>query len=136
MSDKVLDKYVSRKAEKNKEAETAAETDPTDDLGAFGWLRGIRDRAIMLQLRKKDGNIDAPSYGLLERAEFDPSEGITLHFVGQKIRIRGRNLNKEIRPSIRLFEGITRHRVPWLQEAGETAAIGADINQTVIESID
>lgn len=136
MSDRLLDKYVNRQAETAKQPHPTDEADFTDDLGTFGWLRGIRDRAIMLQLRKKDGNIDAPSYSLLERAEFDPSEGITLHFVGRKVHIRGRNLNKEVRPSIRLFEGITRHRVPWLQEADATTVLAADTDQTIIDSIE
>lgn len=136
MSDSLLDKYINQKADRAKKVEAEDETETTDDLGSFGWLRGIRDRALMLQLRKKNGNIEAPSYGLLERAEFDPSEGITLHFVGQTIRIRGRNLNKELRPSIRLFEGITRHRVPWIQEADETTVLAASKQQTVVESID
>ena len=61
-------------------------------------MRGVRDRAIMLELRRKNGNVLAIGYGWLERAEFDPSEGITLHLVGQKIRIKGRNLNDEARP--------------------------------------
>lgn len=135
MSDRLLDKYINPKADKNRPVDADDDNDATDDFGSFGWLRGIRDRAIMLQLRRKNGNIDAPSYSLLERAEFDPSEGITLYFVGHQVRIRGRNLNKELRPSIRLFEGITRHRVPWLQEADETTAISAAADQTIIESI-
>lgn len=70
----------------------------------------------MLELRKRGGNIIAVGYGWLERVEFDPSVGITLLVPGQKILIRGQNLNAEIRPNVRLFEGITRHRVAWVRE--------------------
>ena len=90
----------------------------------------------MLELRKKNGNIVAVGYSWLERVEFDPSEGIMLHVVGQKIRIRGRNLNGEIRQNVRLFQGITRHKVPWIQEADEPAKLQAGRSATVIEKIE
>lgn len=90
----------------------AANDEVAENLGSFGWQRALRDRAIMLELRKSDSNILAVSYGYLEQAEFDPSEGITLHVSGRKIRITGRNLNAEVRPTVRLFEGITRHSLP------------------------
>jgi hypothetical protein len=48
---------------------------PAADLGAFGFLRGVRDRAVMLELRWKDGSVVAFAYAWLERAGFDPSEG-------------------------------------------------------------
>ncbi|MBK9118171.1 MAG: hypothetical protein IPM18_01005 [Phycisphaerales bacterium] len=111
-------------------------TEGSDDCRAFGWLRGVRDRATMLELRRKDGSITAIGYAWLERVEFDPSEGITLTVADQKIRIRGRNLNSEVRPSVRLFEGLTRHRVPWLREADRGADMQAGDHDTVIERIE
>lgn len=105
------------------------------DLGAFGWLRGVRDRALMLELRRKDGSIVAFPYAWLERAEFDPSDGITLRFGPQKVKITGRNLNADARPNVRLFAGIVRHRVPWIQEADEPATMLAGKGAVVIEDI-
>ncbi len=135
MSDKFLQKYLVKSGDKP--IVSAATDDPeiADDLGTFGWLRG-RDRAIMLELRKKNGNIVAVGYSWLERVEFDPSEGITLHVAGQKIRIKGRNLNGAVRPTVRLFQGITRHKVAWIQEADESAGLQAGKSATVIERID
>ena len=130
----ILERYARRNPVSS-QVEQLEEDEGEEDFNAFGWLRGIRDRAIMLQLRKRDGNIVAPSYSLLERAEFDPSEGITLHFAGQKVVIRGQNLNQEIRPSIRLFEGIARHRVPWIQESSMAASMTTPQGTTLIESI-
>ncbi len=136
MSD-FLDRYTGRNPRQDAEGDRLADAEALDDLVSFGWLRGMRDRAIMLELRKKDGNILAVGYGWLERAEFDPSEGITLHLgAGRTIRIRGRNLNAEIRPSIKLFEGITRHRVSFIQEAGEPALMLPRPNETVVEAIE
>jgi hypothetical protein len=137
MSDNaVLQRYVTGRDSRPGVAGNHAEADACDDLGAFGWLRGIRDRAVMLELRRKDGSIVAIGYGWLDRVQFDPSEGITLSAAGQKIRIRGRNLNAEIRPSVRLFEGIARHRVPWIREADRSAGLQAGDRDTVVDSIE
>lgn len=137
MSDSaVLQRYVTGRDSRLGIAAEHAEADACDDLGAFGWLRGIRDRAVMLELRRKDGSIVAIGYGWLERVAFDPSEGITLSAAGQKIRIKGRNLNAETRPAVRLFEGIVRHRVPWVREADRAATMEAEARATIIDSIE
>jgi hypothetical protein len=106
-----------------------------EDLGAFGWLRGSRERAVMLELRRKDGSITALGYAWLERADFDPSEGIVLKFTGQTVRLSGCNLNSEVRPHLRLYDGLVRHRVPWLQEADEPTVMAAPKNTTIIEKV-
>jgi hypothetical protein len=90
----------------------------------------------MLELRKKDGAVVAVAYGFIDRMEFHPSEGISIRCGQEKIRIRGRGLNSEVRPQIRLFQGITRHRVPWIQEADATSALQAGKNGVVVESIE
>src|SRR5271170_3536552 len=131
---KILDRYSGRASEQAAEASAGPDDDGTEDLGTFGWLRGMRDRSVMLELRKKTGDILAIGYGWIERIEFDPSKGITLKCGGQEIRIKGRNLNSEARPQVRLFQGLTRHRVPWVQEAGQSAALVADKQAPVIES--
>ncbi len=137
MNDKtILHRYATRSGEPPGGDADSIDAETTDNLGSFGWLRGIRDRAVMLELRRKDGNVLAVGYGWLEKVEFNPSDGITLSIVGQKIRIKGRNLNAEVRQSVRLFEGITRHRVPWLQEADEPDSLEADDKATVIDRIE
>src|ERR1700722_4428174 len=130
----ILDKYAARNSGGTNDRDQE-EAEVTEDLVSFGWLRGIRDRALSLELRKKTGNIVAIGYSYIEKLEFDPSEGITLHALGQKIRIRGRNLNAEVRPSMRLFEGICRHKVPFAREADEPAEMRADSKATVVEQI-
>jgi hypothetical protein len=98
------------------------EVDDLDDLGTFEFLRGIRDRAVMLELRHRDGRVTRLIYAWLRCADYDPSDGITLNFGGETVKITGRNLNVEVRPNVRLFAGIVRHRVPWIQEADEPMA--------------
>lgn len=51
------------------------------------------------------------------------------------MRLTGRNLDADIRPHMRLYDGLVRHRVPWLQEADEPTAMAAPKNGTVIEQV-
>ncbi len=128
-----LDKYLGRP-----KVESPAPDDENDaiDNWGFGWLRGVRETAIMLEVRHRDGHISAFSYTILDGAEFDPSEGITLHFGGKTVKIIGRNLNTEARPNVRLFNGLVRRRIPWIQEAGEPSALTAPRSATVIEAVE
>jgi hypothetical protein len=135
MKDSVLQKYTGGK-QAVPEPTLADESDGLDDLGTFGFLRGVRDRAIMLELRHRDGSVTALGYAWLSKSVFDPSEGITLHFGAETIKITGRNLNSEIRPNVRMFAAIVRHRVPWIQEADEPTALEAPRNATVIEQVE
>lgn len=137
MSDRssVLRKFEDRLVESGVATATPSSSE-TDDLGAFGWLRGIKDRAIALELRKKDGNIVAFSYGYVSSVEFDPSEGITLHAAGQAIRIKGRNLNAEVRPTVRLYEGLVRQRVPWVRESDRAENFEALRDSTIVDAIE
>lgn len=135
MSDRILQKYLSQKPATD-EAVPPIGNDEPDDLGTFGFLRGSRERAAMLELRKKDGSILGIAYGYIDKVRFDPSDGITLHHMGQKIRINGRNLNTEVHPKVRLFEAICRHRVPWLCEMNRPESLAAREEDTIIDSIE
>jgi hypothetical protein len=136
MNGDLLKRYTTRAGENGADADVSADAEGCDDFGAFGWLRGVQDRAVSLELRRKGGDILAIGYSWIERVQFDPSEGITLHCGKQTIRFRGRNLNSEIRPQVRLFEGICWHRVPWLVEADRPADLAAGNGGTVIERIE
>lgn len=113
----------------------AGEEEPPADYGAFGWLRGAHERAAMLELRKKDGSIIAYPYAWLFPAKFNPSDGITLKFGSEQVKIIGRNLNGEVRQGVSLFAGIVRHKVPWIQEADQAAAMEAGRGATVVEAV-
>jgi hypothetical protein len=133
MNDSILRQFNEKNS--NGQSRDGLINEPPEDFGAFGWLHGSRERAVMLELRRKDGSITALGYAWLERADFDPSEGITLKFTGQTVRLAGSNLNSEVRPHLRLYDGLVRHRVPWLQEADEPTAMSAPKNATVIEKV-
>ncbi len=137
MNDKLLERFsVARKPEPHLVSAVAPQDESdTQDLGFFGVLRGRSERAVMIELRKRDGNIMAFAYAWLSRAELDASEGITL-FAGEwEISISGRNLNREVRPNLRLFEAIAKHRVSWIREAAEGEAMQAPEKVTTIESV-
>ncbi|MBS0206912.1 MAG: hypothetical protein JSS49_28895 [Planctomycetes bacterium] len=138
MSDSVFDRF-NRPAAKAVSPLAFASVEPgpeeLDDYGAFGWLRGVRDKAIMLELRKKDGSVRAFGYAWLQEVDLDPSKEITLCLPCGKIKIIGRNLNVENKPNIRLFQGIVRHKVPFVQEADEVASMKARDGDTIVECI-
>ena len=110
---------VSRLARRTAVDSQEVELEEPVSFGCFGLLRGVRERALMLELRKRSGDILAIGYGWIERMAYDPSRGISLHVPGLSIRIEGRFLNEGEQP---LFQALTRHRVPWLCESERTEA--------------
>jgi hypothetical protein len=131
MKDNLLEKYTAR----GTALEDADLVSDAEDLGAFGFLRGMQARSVMVELRKRSGETLAVGYGYIDRILLDPSEGITLCCGTRNIAIKGRNLNKEIRPQVTLFQGLTRNRVPWLAEANQATMLQAQKNAVIIESI-
>jgi hypothetical protein len=130
-----LSKYAARFGD-SADAATPSDAEGTENLVVFGFLRGARDRAEMLELRQKTGNIRAIGYGWIQKVDFDPSSGITLFVGDETIRIKGRNLNALGGPQISLLGGIIRHRVPWIAEADQSTALQADKNSVVVEKIE
>ncbi|HQU43983.1 MAG TPA: hypothetical protein PK867_14285 [Pirellulales bacterium] len=106
-----------------------------ESCGAFGWLANERDRAVMIEFRHENGDSTALAYPLLESVKFNPSSGITLSFSGTTVKISGTNLNAEVRPGLRLFECITRHRVAWVQEMDDAKNAESSATQPTIDEI-
>lgn len=130
----MTDDRISRLKQYSRQEEEPKE-DQEDDCGAFGWLHGIRDKALMLELRLKTGNSVALGYAWMEKAEYDPSTGITLHVAGQKITLQGTKLNQPVRDNIKLFEGLLRHRVTWVREAEKSAVMSDATSPSLVERI-
>lgn len=133
MSDRLFKQFVHR-VDPGSDAKEV-ESEAADDFGAFSILRGVRDRAIMIEFRKKDGSVTALGNGWLEKIEYDPSDGMTLYFGSHKVTIVGRNLATEMRPNVRLIDGLLRHRIPWIREASEPEIMKAPPGSLVIEEI-
>jgi hypothetical protein len=123
---KPIDSLVDRWRPRNDASEPEPES--IHDCGHWGTLRGIKDRATMLELRFKTGNITAMNYAYLERAEYDPSDGIMLHFAGGgNVQIEGRRLNEDAGSPLRLFENLVRHRVAWVRESDTSGGAGVTV---------
>jgi hypothetical protein len=136
MSDNILHKYTARVGGTGDADDTSDADGSTEDLGAFGWLRSPRDRCNMLELRKRCGNVLAIPYNFISAILFDPSDGITIRCEELNILIKGRNLNGEVRPQTRLFQGLCRHRCPWVAEVGTTDQLRLPADAVVIQSIE
>ena len=108
---------------------TPAKKESEPDAGeaschAFGYLRGIADRANAVEFRFRDGNSVWFPYGWLGTWKYNPSEGLLLKFSGDLVYlvlIRGSNLDRPLTDStINLTSaGLQRHRVLWVKEMTE-----------------
>jgi hypothetical protein len=118
---------------------TASKEDDEDACAAFGFLRGLRDRAVMLEFRFANGNSLSLPYSWLGPIRYDPSLGMLLRFVGDLVHvvlIEGSNLNVSIDGGVSLYDrGILRHRVTWIREMPRERRSGASENGISIEGI-
>lgn len=108
---------------------------------AFGYLRGLREPALMLELRFRDGNREWYPYGLLGPCRFNPSVGILLRFTGDVVTlvlIRGSNLDTLVNQgAINLTDrGIQRHRILWVREMDEGELRRAPKGEPTIDRIE
>ncbi len=88
---------------------------------AFGYLRGLRERALAVEFRYLNGNRDWFAYSCLNSWRFNPSAGLLLKFTGDIVTlvlIRGSNLDALVNQSgVNLTDrGFQRHRVLWVRE--------------------
>jgi hypothetical protein len=114
-------------------------SDDEEECRAFGYLRGIRDRALSIEFRFADGNSQAFPYTWLGPMMYNPSAGILLKFTGDQItlvRLEGSNLNAMVNGSVNLFErGIQRHRVTWVREMPRQEAAMAREREVTVQRI-
>jgi len=102
-----------------------AEAEGTEaSCNAFGYLRGIKDRATSVEFRFRNGNSTWFPYSWMGPWQYNPSEGLLLKFSGDLVYlvlIRGSNLAKPLNDgAINLTHaGLQRHRVLWLREMSE-----------------
>ena len=107
---------------------------------AFGYLRGLHERANSIEFRLGDGNSVWFPYGWLGTVKFDPSQGLLIKFSGDLVYlvlIRGSNLDRSIEGGgIDLIRaGLQRHRVLWVREMSEEDIRDTGENGPTIDSI-
>jgi hypothetical protein len=125
---------------------TEADTKPVHDeeeesCPAFGYLRGLKERALALEFRFGDGNSEFFPYSLLGPWRYNPSAGLLLKFTGDVVSlvlIRGSNLDAVVNPSaINLTErGLQRHRITWVREMDEEELRRVGTSGPTIDRID
>ncbi len=119
-----------------------AAPDPTSDeeeCRAFGYLRGIRDRALSIEFRFADGHSLAFPYNWLGPMQYQPSKGILLQFNGDTITLvllEGSNLNALVNGSVSLYDrGMQRHRVTWVREMTKQEGARAGEGEVAVRCI-
>ncbi len=108
---------------------------------AFGYLRGIRDRALAVEFRFRTGNSEWFPYSLLGPWRYNPSVGILLKFsCGDSVSlvlIRGSNLDALVNGSINLTDrGLQRHRIAFVREMDEAELRRAGKGEPTIDKIE
>lgn len=110
-----------------------------DTCPAFGYLRGIRERALCVELRFADGNSEAFPYSWLGPVKYNPSAGLLLKFVGDVVYlvlVEGSNLNALVNDTVSLYDrGLQRHRVTWVREMARAERERAGEGEVVIDRI-
>jgi hypothetical protein len=119
-------------ADSSEEDSTA---EPEVNTAAFGYYRGVRERALHIEFQKQTGVSVSPGYAWLPRVNWQPSgkgrgQTIVLEYVmGLKVTVRGRNLRS-------LLERIVRHQVFRVTEMGEEADRFIPENGSVVYAIE
>lgn len=109
------------------------------ECAAFGFLRGTRERATMIEFRLRTGNRKALPYSWLGPVDYDPSRGLLLRFVGDQVYlvlVRGWNLAAPVTGGTDLYErGVLRHRVLWVREMSPPALAKVPKDQVAVQDI-
>jgi hypothetical protein len=108
---------------------------------AFGFLRGLNDRSLMIEFRFKNGNSEALPYGWLGAVRYNPSVGILLKFTGDVVTlvlIRGSNLDADVKDqAVNLTDrGLLKHRILWVREMDEDELRRAGKGEATIDRIE
>jgi len=104
--------------------ETQVEAAEEEVCPAFGYLRGVRDRALAVELRFRNGDSEWFPYSWLGPWRYNPSVGLLLKFTGDLVSmvlIRGSNLDMAAnKHAINLTDrGFQRHRITFVREMDE-----------------
>ncbi|EAQ81481.1 hypothetical protein DSM3645_27907, partial [Blastopirellula marina DSM 3645] len=108
---------------------------------AFGYLRGLHERASSIEFRLANGNSIWFPYGWLGTVTFDPSAGLLIKFSGDLIYlvlVQGSNLDRAVEGSgIDLIRaGLQRHRVLWIREMAEDDIADVEDSSPTIDRIE
>jgi hypothetical protein len=122
-------------------ARQSTEENEEESCRAFGYLRGLRERAQAVQFHFRDGNSLCLAYHWLGGWQHNPSVGLLLKFTGDVVTlvlIRGSNLGMPVKGSeINLTDrGLQRHRITYVREMDEDELAKAGEDEPTIDAIE
>src|SRR5262249_13885810 len=108
---------------------------------AFGYLRGLQDRALAVRFCFRDGRSVVFPYSWLGPWEHNPAAGLLLKVTGDGatlLLIRGSNLDVELEgKGINLTDrGLQRHRIVWVKEMDEDELARAGEGEPTVDGIE
>jgi len=107
---------------------------------AFGYLRGLQDRALAVEFRCRTGNAEWFAYSCLVGWRFNPSVGLLLKFtadVTTLVLIRGSNLDVPVKETVNLTDrGLQRHRILWVREMDQDELRQAGEAEPTVDGIE
>ncbi len=118
-----LPSHLERLAESGKKHDTSTDAEE-ESCRAFGYLRGLQDRALAVRFCFRTGNSVCLPYAWLGPWEHNPSAGLLAKFTGDVVvlaMIHGSNLDALVgSAAINLTDrGLQRHRIVWVREMDE-----------------
>lgn len=135
--DSYADSYAANKTAKPRAREAEGEE---ASCRAFGYLRGLQDRALALRFCFRDGNSICLPYAWLGPWEFNPSVGLLVKFSGDAVLlvlIRGSNLDALVGGSVNLTDrGLQRHRILWVKEMDEDELRRAGQGEPTVDRVE
>ena len=97
-----------------------AQTEQAEEEGKyFGFDRQENGRALMFELRTRDGRRSALPYSYVTRADFDPEKGIEIYASNVVVLVKGRALED-------IFSYFLQNRLMWVREDSSGMDIGED----------
>lgn len=97
-----------------------AETETTEEESKFfGFDPQPSGRALMFELRTRDGKRTALSYSYLIKADFDPETGIEIYVSNVVVVVKGRALEE-------MYAYLLQNRLTWVREDFSGRDIGED----------
>ncbi len=107
---------------------------------AFGYLRGLQDRALAVEFRFRTGNAEWFAYSCLVGWRFNPSVGLLLKFtadVTTLVLIRGSNLDVPVKETVNLTDrGLQRHRILFVREMDQDELRHAGEAEPTVDGIE
>ena len=122
-------------------AENIQEESDEETCSAFGYLRGLHEKALAIEFRLRSGDSEYFPYSWLGPWRYNPSAGLLLRFSGDVVSlvlIHGSNLDAEVNQGgVNLTDkGLQRHRVLWIREMDRDELRRAGEGMPTIDSIE